>query len=93
MAVRITCINKDNGNHEDPHLAIQYLGWTDGSQSNKSTRLELVDFIEKGGQAYVSDSQGTAWLIVRTSRFGNKFVKTIADGRESDNLLHLPECK
>lgn len=96
MSIRIHCINKDNGHHEDPHEAITYLGWIDesGSKSGKSTRLEVVKFIEDGGKAYVKDDFGNiAYLIVKISRFGNKFVKTKADGVETNNLLKLLECK
>jgi len=26
------------------------------------------------------------------SRFGNKYLKTVADGEQPNNLLSLPEC-
>jgi len=95
MSVRITCINKDNGDHYDPHEAITYLGWINESTSNtgKSTRLKMVDFIEKGNQAYVKDIYGNkVFLVVRISRAGNKYVQTRADGKLTNNLLELPEC-
>jgi len=95
MSIRITCINKDGGNHYDPHEAIMRLGWIDESnnQTGKSTLVEMISFLEKGGQAYVRGASGTiASLVVRTSRFGNKYVKTIANGKETDNLLYLLEC-
>ena len=31
-------------------------------------------------------------VIVRVSRFGNKYLATEADGDQPDNLLSLPEC-
>jgi hypothetical protein len=31
-------------------------------------------------------------VIVAVSRFGNKYLKTEADGAEPNNLLSLPEC-
>lgn len=97
MSVRITCINKDNGNHQNPHEAITHLGWMNESSgdSGKSTRSQMVEFIEKDkGSAYVKDSSGRmAYLIVKVSAYGNKYVKTIADGVESDNLLYLMECR
>lgn len=96
MSIKITCINKDNGNHHDPHEAITYLGWINESnnKSGKSTRLKIVEFIEKGNNAYTKDSYGNiAYLIVRISQNGNKYVKTVADGKETNNLLELPECK
>lgn len=45
MSVKITCIKKDNGNHENPNLAITDLGWIeDGTgKTGKSRRLGLTD--------------------------------------------------
>jgi len=95
MAIRITCINKDNGDHYDPHEAITDLGWLNESTNEvgKSTRLQIVKFIEDGNQAYVKDYGGKVYLVVRISRNGNKFVQTMADGKLSNNLLALTECK
>jgi hypothetical protein len=95
MAVRITCITKDYGNHYDRHEAIQYLTWVNEQTraSGRSTRLEIVQFLERRGVAYTKDAFGNvAYLVVRVSPYGNKYVKTIADGKETDNLLALPEC-
>lgn len=93
--VRITCINKDGGNHYDPHEAILDLGWVD-DQTGKSgiaTLAEMIAFLEKDGRAYTEDRfNRVTWLIVSVSRFGNKYVKTIADGRETNNLLAMAEC-
>ena len=95
MSVRITCINKDYGHHYDPHEAIMDLGWIeDGTEKvDKSTRLQMVAFVKNGGFAYVKDRFGNkAKLIAKTSQVGNEFVKTVADGKETDNLLELSEC-
>lgn len=32
-------------------------------------------------------------VIVAVSRFGNKYLKTEADGEHPNNLLSLPECR
>ncbi len=96
MSVKITCINKDNGDHFDPHEAITHLGWINENtqETNKSTLRQMVDFLEQGNSAYVRDVWGNiAYLVVRISRFGNKFVKTVADGKETNNLLQLIECR
>jgi|WetSurMetagenome_2_1015567.scaffolds.fasta_scaffold170310_2 hypothetical protein len=96
MAVKITCITKDNGNHMNPHEAITNLGWVNEETRaiGTSTREQMIEFIEKqGGSAYTRDGYGgVAYLIVKTSSYENKYVKTIADGVESDNLLFLAEC-
>jgi hypothetical protein len=95
VAVKITCIKKDGGSHYDRHEAIQSLGWINEQTraSGISTRLEMVQFLENRGVAYTRDEfSNVAYLVVRISPYGNKYVKTIADGRDSDNLLALPEC-
>ena len=96
MSIRIICINKSGGYHDDPHEAISHLGWINEQTraSGKNTRLEIVDFLEKqSGTAYTKDMFGnTAILVTRVSPHGTKYVKTVADGKETDNLLNLPEC-
>ena len=95
MAIKITCINKSSGVHENPHVAISYLGWVeDGTgKTGKSDRLTMYDWIKGGGVAYVKDSRGdVAYLIAEISSRGTKFVKTKPDGTKADNLLSLPEC-
>ncbi len=96
MAVKITCITKDNGNHANPHQAITNFGWVNEETraSGTSTLATMIDFIERqGGVAYTRDAHNrVAYLTVRISSLGHKYLKTIADGVESDNLLSLPEC-
>lgn len=96
MAVRITCIKKDSGNHENPHTAISLLGWIDENtgQRDKSTRLEMYKFVkEDGGIAYVKDAFGNkAYVVGAITSRGTKYVKTVADETKTDNLLKLPEC-
>ena len=94
MSVRITCINKSSGYHENPYTAITNLGWKDEQtgEIGKSTRLEMYNWIEGGGIAYVKDSDGNvANLITRQTASGTKYVKTKADDVKSDNLLKLAE--
>ncbi len=97
MTIRITCITKDNGNHENPYVAIETLGWIeDGTgKTGNNTRLEMYDWVvNKNGRGYVKDAAGdVAYLIGATSARGNKYVKTVADETKEDNLLKLPECK
>ena len=96
MSVRITYITKDHGNHENPYVAIENLGWINEatSKTGNSTRLQMYDWlVNENGQAYVKDAQGNvAYLIGAISPRGNKYVKTVADETESDNLLKLNEC-
>ena len=96
MAVRITCINKGNGNHDNPHLAITHLNWINEATGNKgrSTRLEIYNFIKDRGQAYVVDvaDNSKAYLEALETAGGTKYIRTKPNDTGRDNLLSLPEC-
>ena len=97
MSVRITCINKSGGYHDDPHHAISQLGWVaDGTgDTGKSTRLDMYNWIKNdNGVAYVLDAYGNkAFVGTRENQYGTKYVQTYADRVWTDNLLALPECR
>jgi Protein of unknown function (DUF3892) len=96
MSIRITCISKDGGNHDNPHVAISSLGWVNEDNQNKgnSTRLEIYDWIkDKDGYAYVRDASGnTVRVGTAVTASGTKYVRTYRDQTWTDNLLALPEC-
>ena len=97
MSVKIICINKDAGNHYNPHEAIERFGWLNEStkESGYATMGEMIKFLEAKNTAYVvgrSNPALKAFLYVN-ERNGKKFVQTYADGKWSDNLLQLSECK
>lgn len=96
MAVKITCIKKDGGNHENPYTAISSMKWLNEStnQTGVSSRMEMYDFVvNQNGTAYVKDAYGNmANLMGAISPKGTKYVKTYADSVTSDNLLKLSEC-
>jgi hypothetical protein len=97
MSIRITCIKKSNGYHEDPHHAISELGWTSEqtNETGRSTRLEMYDWIKnQNGVAFVADARGNkARVGGREHANGTKYVQTYADRIWTDNLLALPECR
>jgi hypothetical protein len=96
MSVRITCISKDNGHHENRHVAITSLGWLneDTNERGSSTRLQLYDWIkDQSGHAYVRDASGNQVTVgTDITAGGTKYVRTYADKVWTDNLLALPEC-
>lgn len=94
MALRITCINKAGGYHEDPHEAIQFLGWINevSQETGRSSRLDMYEWIVAGGEAYVGTRLGRPRVIAAVTSRGTKYVKTVANHTTSDNLLSLPEC-
>lgn len=94
--VQVTCVNKDGGNHFNRYEGITNFGWVDpatGKRGN-SGRMEMIRWLEGGGKAFTKDAlNNVAWLVVRISALGNKYVQTQADGRLTDNLLVLNECR
>jgi hypothetical protein len=97
MTIRITCINKAGGWHDDPHCAISDLGWVNDAdgKTGKSTRIQVYDWLKANSAnlAYVKDARGnTAYLYPRENARGTKFVQTYADKTWTDNLLALREC-
>lgn len=97
MAVRITCIKKDNGNHDNPHVAISTFGWLNEStgENGETDRETMYDWLEnKGGEAYVKSPQGDmARVHRRISAYGTRFLQTALDNTWQDNLLSLMECR
>ena len=97
MSVRITCIKKSGGYHQDPHHAIEDLGWVNEAtgKTGENTRLQIYTFLkDEKGTAYVKDRAGNlAYLYPRENSNGTKFVQTYADKVWTDNLLSLPECR
>lgn len=96
MSVRITCINKSGGYHDDPHNAIERVGWIeDGTKTGNSTRLEMYAWIKfQKGVAFVVDAKGNkAYVGPRENARGTKYLQTYADQVWTDNLLALPECR
>ncbi|MEO3407394.1 DUF3892 domain-containing protein [Mucilaginibacter sp. CAU 1740] len=95
MAVKITCIKKANGDHENQYVAISSMSWINEytEVTGTTTREDMYQFIYEGGEAYVEDAAGNkAQLVACISAKGNKYVKTEADSMTSDNLLKLKEC-
>jgi len=94
--IQITCINKSNGRHDDPHESIERFGWvnTQTKESGYIMKPDMISWLEKGNKAYVSNKAGNdlSELIVAVSRFGNKYVKTVPDRTGENNLLNLYEC-
>ena len=92
MAVRISCINKDD--RFNPFEAITHVGGvnTDGTRW-KFTRQRAIQAIENAEYSFFVDVNNDPVTVIVASRpNGNKYLKTVADGDEPNNLLSLLEC-
>ena len=58
------------------------------------SQTDAIAGIESGKwKFYVArPREDSVWAIVTTSRFGDNYLKTQADGDEPNNLLSPPEC-
>lgn len=94
---QVTCINKTE--RYNPWERISHIG----GNGWKLTQKDAIDGIESGKWAFFVRRGGYSAaslllnaeveVIVAVSRFGNKYLKTEADGEEPNNLLSLPECR
>jgi hypothetical protein len=92
MANEILCVNKSN--RDNAHERILNIGGrnTDGT-SWKTSQADAIAGIESGKREfYVNRGGSRVKVIVATSRYGNKYIKTESDGEQPNNLLSLPEC-
>ena len=57
------------------------------------TEAAAIAGIKRGEWSFYVHAGGrTVGVIIATSRYGNEYLKTQADGEQPDNLLSLPEC-
>ena len=90
--VEIKCINKTD--RYDAHERIRNVGGVnpDGARW-KLSQPDAIVGIENGTWAFFVRQQANAVrVVVAVSRYGNKYLKTEADGEQPNNLLSLPEC-
>ncbi|NHA00633.1 DUF3892 domain-containing protein [Nocardioides sp. W3-2-3] len=89
MSLFITAVHMEptyGSGHE--HIAL--VRWVDtaADATDTSTRQQMVDFLNRGGQAWVADAQGSVQVGVVNAN--PPYLRTFADGRYTDNLLSLP---
>ena len=94
MTVRyqVYCVNKSD--RMNPHERILNIGGFNDDRSRwRLSQQEAIQAIESSKWGfYVSRGGKTVNVVVAISPYGNKYIKTIADGIHPDNLLSLPEC-
>jgi hypothetical protein len=78
----------------NPHERITHIGGLNNNgQRWRITQEEAVRAIESNQwQFHVRRGARDVRVVVAISEYGNKYIKTEADGYQPDNLLSLPEC-
>jgi hypothetical protein len=91
VTIRITAVRLTGG---QSHEHITHLWWTNpaSGETGDNSRPQIVTWIEDdNGKAYVDDGRGNrADVLVVTPKYGDKYLRTHADGQWTDNLLALP---
>jgi hypothetical protein len=90
---QIDCVNKPD--RMSPHDRITHVGGPNptGIGRWKEPTGNVVKFIENNTHRfYTRDDGRVAWVGVRTSAAGNKYLQTHADGMWNNNLLAQSEC-
>lgn len=68
---------------------ISKVKWVMDDKSNIATKETMIEWINEGNQAFVSDSSGIIEVLVVHAQ--PPYLRTYADGRWSNNLLSLPQ--
>lgn len=91
MAIRVECVNKTD--RYDPHDRIRNIGGRNGDSTRwKLTQEDAIAGIESSKWDFYVSVNGQAVTVIVATRLGRKYLKTVADGEQPNNLLSLPEC-
>lgn len=91
-SLEIHCVKRSNCSNA--HERIVQIGGkvADGARWQMNS-AEAIQYIESGTYAFhVGQGRRTVQVLVAVSGSGNKYLKTVADGEQPENLLSLPEC-
>ncbi len=92
MRVEIRCINKQP--RHDPTERITHVGGPNPDGRHWKLSLdEAIKGVEIGKYDFFVKAYGReVEVVVSTSRAGRKYLRTVADSYDPNNLLSLPEC-
>ena len=91
-AIEIRCINRSD--HLNSYERILNVGGVTALGARwKLSQTEAIHYIVKDAYLfYVNQGGKQVNVVVATSQYGWKYLKTTTDGDQPDHLLSLPEC-
>jgi hypothetical protein len=91
VQVEISCIRKTN--RTDPHERISFVGGVNQDLTRWSITLDhAISGIESRKWVFWTQGGGKRAEVVVATHNDHKYIKTVADGVQPDNLLALPDC-
>jgi Protein of unknown function (DUF3892) len=89
---QVSCVNKSD--RYNAHERITHIGGinADGTRWKMTQEAAITAIETRQYEFFVVAGGRSVDIVVATSRYGNKYLKTTADGEQPDNLLSLPEC-
>lgn len=88
--VEITAIRMTPGGTRHEHIEqVRWRNVTSG-KTDSSTVSTMVGWIDRGGRAAVGSGQARARVVVVRPSNHAPYLRTVADGVPTNNLLHLP---
>jgi len=95
MSVRheVLCIKKSD--RPNPHERVTHIGGRNADGTTwRLTQEEAIRGIEEGRYAFfVRRGVHEVNVVIASSPYGHKYLRTEADGQHPNNLLALPECR
>jgi hypothetical protein len=89
MRVFITARHMEGGNQHEHIASVRWVELADSGKSGESSRQQMVRWIrDEKGKACVKDGNGRISVAVVDA--SPAYLRTVADGVWTDNLLALP---
>jgi hypothetical protein len=93
MALRVLVSSINKSDIQNPHERIINIGGINPDNSCwKMSQSKAIRYIEDRTYDFFVSIKGTTTDVIIGTYNGNKYLKTIPDATDKNNLLELPEC-